>query len=267
MNEDLKLTTWGVKVTDEVREKIKNAMEASGLQGKDFIESMVCLYEANLTKASQPILAQEIAELETITRRIISMYLGLGDRVKTILDEKDRVQQEQQEQNRETTKLLSCKIQELEEKITNLSEANLQLHQEKEESQQEKVNLENGYLTKVNQLTKLTMSNEALIEEYKQKNDNLTGLIGDYKQDRDKLQAVTFAAAAKDKEIQQLQDKVKAAAANAEKQALEHEKQLLQKDRDYQAQLQTLREEYNNQVKELLKQMQQPEKNTSKQNG
>jgi hypothetical protein len=97
--QDAKLTTWGVKVSDEVREKIKNAMEASGLQGKEFMESMVSLYEANMMKDSQPILAQDISELETITRRIISMYVGLGERIKTLVDDKERHHQERSAQD------------------------------------------------------------------------------------------------------------------------------------------------------------------------
>ena len=279
MHEDAKLSTWGVKVSDDVREKLKNALDNSGLQGKDFMESLVSLYEAHILKDSQPIVAQEMGELEALTRRIMSMYVGLGERVKTLVDDKERQHQSAQEQDKETIRLLHGKIQELEEEKKDARETCVKLQQEADDLQKHKVNLEHDYITKVNGLTELQNSNRALIEEYKEKNDNLTGLIGEYKHYKDTMQAMKAEAEVREKEVGELQSKLdstqheidalNAAMLAAEEKhradreslqdrlALDSEKHILKLEKEYQEHIQQVRDEYNQHVRDLLTQMQQ----------
>lgn len=274
MSEETKLSTWGVKVTDEVRKKIRNALESSGLSGNEFIEDMVTLYQTNRMKEHQPILTQDISELETITRRILSMYVGLGERIKTVMDEKERQAHVKGEQDRETIYLLHDKIKKLEEENTQCVEAREQAEQEAQALRERIRAMEDEYTLKVNGLTELLSTNRALIEEYKQKNDNLTGLLGEYKQYKEAHTAIQADVAAKEKELLALQQTYRASQHEIEllqtamldgrakhkaeletvsdKFTFECDKRLLQAEKDYQSQLQSVREDYNRQIREFF---------------
>src|SRR5512135_892589 len=178
-DQESKITTWGVKVTEDVKERLKKAMEDSGMEGKDFMESMVTFYQAHQTKERLPILAQDISELEIITRRIVTMYLGMGERIQTIVSEKEQQHRAREAQDQETIRVLHGKIQELEAAWHEAENARARSQQEAEALRKQQVSMENEYITKVNGLTELQNTNRALIEEYKEKNDTLTGLLGE----------------------------------------------------------------------------------------
>jgi chromosome segregation ATPase len=278
MSDESKISTWGVKVTEDVKERLKKAMEDSGMEGKDFMEYMVTFYEAHQTKERLPILAQDISELETITRRIVSMYLGMGERIQTIVSDKERAFREREAQEQETMRLLHGKIQELDAERKEAEDARGKLEQEARTLQQQKSTLEEEYTAKFNGLTQLNETNRALIEEYKEKNDTLTGLIGEYRQYKDALQTMQAEMADREQEARALKNQLaesqkenevlNAALHTAEEQhqselasleeklTFECDKRLLKVEKDSQAQLQQVRDEYNQQIRDLFTQLQ-----------
>ena len=82
-------TTWGVKVPEELKEKLSQVMQGSGLSGKDFVESMLQAYIIQEMSENQPIMAPDLKELQVVTNRIVAIYANLGERLSNVITDKD----------------------------------------------------------------------------------------------------------------------------------------------------------------------------------
>jgi chromosome segregation ATPase len=268
------LVTWGVKMPEELKSKMSELLRESGLQGKEFMEHLATLYESSNIKQNQPLITQDLEEVEAITRRLINIFTGMGERVTITLKDRDEQYNSKLNQQQEILSMLHGKVKEQEQEIISLKTSNENLKQESEEATEEKNNIKSDYATKVNQLTDLLDSNKALIEEYKSKNDTLTGLLDEYKEYKEKVKELMLEiqkehaahtitkdylnqAQYKTEHLEEQAKEVKEKhkeeiQAVKDKLAIEHEKESLKKDREYQTMIQTIREEYNTKVKGLL---------------
>jgi DNA repair exonuclease SbcCD ATPase subunit len=80
---------FSVKVPEELRERIRSLMDASGMQGKDFMEEIVKLYELHTAKKLLPTVAGDVEELQAITRRISEIFLSLVERDSTLMRDRE----------------------------------------------------------------------------------------------------------------------------------------------------------------------------------
>lgn len=162
--------TFGVKVPEELKKDISKMMQDSGLTGKEFMQSLINVYQVEKTKENIPEVAQDLKELQGLTQRINNIYLNLGYRIENI----SKVNEE------ETKELLSKK----ESIIVQLQEKNEILKSEKEKievTHEEVVNERSDLYQRVNELTDSNLNYKALIEEYKNKIDALSGIVEEYK--------------------------------------------------------------------------------------
>lgn len=166
--------TWGVKVSEELKEKITETVQQSGLNGKEFVESLLLAYEMQKLKEMQPTMKADLDELQSLTSRINNIFLNLGERFENIGKTKDQEYKVAMEGKDSTIQLYYTKIKGLESEIE-------QLRGDKEELN---INFE-GLINRKNELENLHQTNTALIQEYKEKNDTLTGLLSEYKQFKD----------------------------------------------------------------------------------
>lgn len=163
--------TFGVKVTEEVYDKAKAAIEVSGLTAKDWLEKVVALYELNTLKDGiSGDYSNDLAELEVHTTRIYALISNMIARstylkdnaVKEVtekLEGKENIITDLQEQN----KILKANIHDFEEQHKVDTESILK-SEEKLASMQNTLD-----------------NNQALITEYKEKNDTLSGLVSQFK--------------------------------------------------------------------------------------
>jgi chromosome segregation ATPase len=287
------LVTWGVKMSEELKEKIGGLLKESGLQGKEFIEYLATLYENNQIKQNQPLMTQDFEEMETLTRRILSVFNNVGERVTTTLKDREEQLHGKLSQQQEISNMLHVKVKEQDQELEELRGSNELLRQQVEEAIDEKINIKSDFITKVDQLMELMVSNKALIEEYKSKNDTLTGLLDEYKQYREQIKVISVEMAKEqeehketkealrilqqkadhlDEQTKEIKEKHKSEQqALKDKMAIECEKESLKKDRDYQNMIQSIRDEYNTKVKSLLDEIEsvrgdgsKPEKVTKK---
>ncbi|RKJ11765.1 hypothetical protein D7X33_49140, partial [Butyricicoccus sp. 1XD8-22] len=56
--------TFGVKVSEDMYEKAKQVIEASGVSAKDWFEKAIALYEMNSIKQGSSDYTQDLTELE-----------------------------------------------------------------------------------------------------------------------------------------------------------------------------------------------------------
>jgi DNA repair exonuclease SbcCD ATPase subunit len=268
------LVTWGVKMPEDLKEKISGLLKESGLQGKEFVECLVALYESSNMKQNQPLLTQDLEEVETIARRLLSIFTNIGERVTVTLRDREDQYNSKFNQQHEISNMLHGKVKDLEQEINDLKGSNDHLRQVAEEVTKEKVTLKNDYVTNISQLTELLESNKALIEEYKSKNDTLAGLIDEYNDYKEKVKGLTVEihmeqevhrvtkeslslmqskAGHLEQQVKEIKEKHKEELQTLkDKLNIECEKESLKKDREYQNMIQSIREEYNTKVKLLL---------------
>lgn len=270
--------TLGIKVTEEVYDKAKATIEMSGLTAKDWLEKAVALYELNSLKDGiSGDYSNDLAELEVHTTRIYSLISNMIARSTYLKDH--------------AVKEITDKLEGKEGIITDLQEQNKSLkvtistlEEQHKLSSENAVALEEKLTSMQNSLD----NNQALINEYKEKNDTLSGLVTKYQGYAEENEALKTAfEAEKASLVQQLNEqqttsteqihKLEHAQQQAnerirelekvlenaqlnhareleimqERKDLEREKALVEVEREYQAKLQTQNEKYNDKVAEM----------------
>lgn len=166
--------TWALKLDLDLKEKVQEIIKNDFESSKDFLEQLVLLYELDKLKEDGNVLASEVAELETLTRRINTIFINANGKINTMLLDKDQKAAQQTELKVKLIERLQGDIASLEKEKEQFANANDQL-----------VNLNSEYTEQVNQLTKSNLTLEELVAEYRTKNNTLTGTLTEYKQDRE----------------------------------------------------------------------------------
>lgn len=195
-------STWGVKVDDQTKQEITELLNSSGVQGKEFLISMMTAYRLKKAEEMQPLASQDLKELQIHINRVQEIYYNLSQRVETKLKEKER----------ETEETLIAKNAELDMALNRVGELEKELQMAKNElgDNQKVIEFqakENAELKDANSTTK------ALVLEYKEKNDTLAGLLNEYKGFKTEIEKVK-------KELDQ-EKSSRVAAENAKAEALE----------------------------------------------
>jgi chromosome segregation ATPase len=163
--------TWGVKVPEEIKEKIQNMMQDSQLSGKEFIESLLQAYALNKLKENQPLVAPDIDELQILINRIVSIYANLGERISNMIQEKDNLHENEVAEKINIIGLLGDKVDNLEK--------------EKEKALDDKQLAETmaaDMQKRIVEIEETVQTNKALVVEYKEKNDALNSIAAEYQQ-------------------------------------------------------------------------------------
>lgn len=167
-------TTWGVKVTEELKERMSKAQQDSNLTGKEFIEVLLQSHQTSQIKDTQPMLKPDIDELQMITNRMNAIYVNIIDRINSILKDKAIEFSNQLDAKDRMVKALQDKNSELEENCILLQKEHGDLIAQNDEQQKN-----------VLQIEEVAMTNKELVSEFKEKNEFLTGLLNEYKQFKD----------------------------------------------------------------------------------
>lgn len=161
--------TFGFKVSEDLYEKVKTVIETSGITSKDWFERAVALYEMNAIKQGSSDYTQDLTELEHHTTRMYELIANMIERsihlkdqaVKDVADKlesKESIITDLQEHVKQLKIELSLSREEVEASVKRASES------------EEKLKASQGMLE----------TNQALVSEYKEKNDTLNGLVVKY---------------------------------------------------------------------------------------
>jgi myosin heavy subunit len=281
-------STYSVRIDDQLKDKISDLIKESGLNSKDFMATMVQNYEINKTKEVIPLLNQDLTELQTLTSRINNIYISIGERINTMSKAKD-------EEYKSILDKKTSLMDTLQDKISSLEELNTMFNTDVQHLQDANINLEleNSKLKKqlqedTDRLNQVNESNKALIEEYKDKIDTLSGIVEEYKGYKVEIEQVKkdLQETSKQKDLLENQNiklndsiqrlntdlqlkeqshgkEIKSMNAKheegikslQEKMELKKEKTILDLQKKHQEELQTLNEEYNAKVKALLNEL------------
>ena len=192
--------TFGVKVSDEMYEKAKSVIEASGISSKEWFEKAVALYELNSIKQGSSDYTQDLTELEHHTTRIYDLITNMIQRSVYLKDHAVKEVTDKLNSKESIINDLQLQVQkfkvELTEKTQEADTLQDQLKQVEEKLVANQTMLEN---------------NQALINEYKEKNDVLNGLVAQYKGYKDDNEALKV-------QLNDVQTQLTARALKAEKQ-------------------------------------------------
>lgn len=264
-------TTWGVKVSEELKGQIIKLIEQEGIPVKDFMQNMVNVYNVEKAKQQMPEVAVDLKELQTITQRINNIYLNIGYRIETLVKDKE-------EQISKDLSIKETLIFELREKIAKEEDKNKELEdncsslkKEKEllleRSKEIKDNLEtlNALLKEYKEKNELLSEKVSLLEPYKDKIVSLEEMVeNQFNQIRDLEAFVSQLQASEKKIIQEKEDMQKVCEASLqeaylkfeeqlhkveEQKQLELDKAILKKEKDHANSVKELQEEYMKEIK------------------
>lgn len=173
-------TTYAVKVSDELKEKLQKLVDESGQSSKEFFSDMVSQFELANTKKQSPILSADIDELVKLTTRINNIFINVGERMSN-LQETYRLDAENQTKEKES--LISILQQQVEGFKRDALQAENQINalmSDKETLSKEKAEAENNHTAEMNQLKELNLKNDEIINGYSEKINTLSGLVSKY---------------------------------------------------------------------------------------
>jgi chromosome segregation ATPase len=162
--------TFGVKVSEDLHDKVKSMIDSSGLSSKEWFEKAVALTEVQELKTGSPDYKQDLSELEIHTMRIYELVANMIQRSNYIKDDAVRDLNEKLNSRDFTISNLQGSVKEFQERLSELEEETKQNVADKEDL--------------VNQLEgqrSINTNNQALIQEYKEKIDTLSSLVNQYK--------------------------------------------------------------------------------------
>jgi hypothetical protein len=107
--------TFGVKVTEDLKNELSELMKTSDLSGKEFMNMLLATYKIEQRKQEDTWFESDIKELQILLHRIQKIYLNISEKSQIIISE-NRVESE------ETQKALEGEYKNLEEQYVALME-------------------------------------------------------------------------------------------------------------------------------------------------
>jgi hypothetical protein len=205
---------------------------------------------------------EDINHIEMLINQINNVYMAMATRIENT--DTSNTLQFSKDMNIYKTKIEGLKAK---NKVDKGSMANLL---------QDSFNISEGLKKQVAQFNEVMDRNKPLIQKYKDKNDTLAGIVTEYKGFKNENETIKTLLAvsearnidlsnkitAKDVEINNLKEKLEAAALNAqnevkkisEQMEFEKEKALLEQEKLFNKNMHTLQEESNKKISEYQKQ-------------
>lgn len=169
--------TFGVKVTEEMKNELTEVMKNTQLSGKEFMGLLLSAYKIEKSKEDENILGSDIKELQRLLGRVQNLYLNISERaqiyVEDRLKEQDAVYQEAEVAYEKLVETLS----ERETHLKKVQEEVKRYEKLLKESKENEKDLENKLMDSQKQLK----NNQLLYEKYEKEIEDLKERIETYK--------------------------------------------------------------------------------------
>lgn len=256
-------TTWSVRMPDEMKEKMSAIITESGLNAKEFISQIIQAYELKAARKLQPVMDADIEELSLLTGRVHNLFINLCERITSFQQQKEGEFGVKLSEKDGMLAVFNDRIQIQEQKLIQNDKDMAALKKQYEDISQQYA-----------QTVEMCETHKALVLEYREKNDTLTGLLREYQEFKHQIETLKQAAEEekllrldielklheKDKETSQLKtlvgDTEKAAEVQLQNRLaslnIEKEKEILSLQKEHQKKLETMQQQYADKIKELL---------------
>lgn len=227
--------TWGVKVSEELKQQITEMIEKEGIASKDFIQQMVNTYTVEKVKQTVPAVAEDLKELQNLTQRINNIYLNLGYRI-------ENISKTQQEEFANTVVSKDAVIQEIQGRLDTVKSK----YEAFKEAYKTETEEKNKALDRVNELIKNLENLSALVSEYKEKNDTLQGIVTEYKGYKEQNGTLKSEMDVQTQKIYELQHDLRYSREYKDKLKAEYDEFKVQAEKDLKVQEQAAKETLEN---------------------
>ena len=208
--------TFGVKVSEEMKNELSELMKINQLSGKEFMQLLLTTYKIEQAKQEDDLFASDMSELQILLQRIQNIYLNISEKSKLMVNHQIKAVEEEKKRQEEETKQLKEELTNLQKKIMLLEEENRALSEliknlEEEnnhilnEKEEHKNQIKNYVLLhtkfqqeiklleeKIENLKRIELENEERSSEnttLKNRNDELASEVWFLKRQIDKLEA------------------------------------------------------------------------------
>lgn len=256
-------TTWSVRMPDEMKDKMSAIIIDSGLNAKEFISQIIQAYELKAAKKLQPVMDADIEELSLLTGRVHNLFINLCERVTSFQQQKEDEFGIKLSEKDGMLAVFNDRFRHQEQKLIQYEDEMAALKKQYEDICQQHV-----------QTAEMCEAHKALVLEYREKNDTLTGLLGEYQEFKHQTEVLKQAVEEertlrrdiesklreKENESRQMQNLVEETEKSAGAQLhqrleslnIEKEKEILILQKDHQRKLETVQQQYADKIKELL---------------
>ncbi|MEC1524447.1 hypothetical protein P9D43_20810 [Neobacillus niacini] len=235
--------TFGVKVSEELYEKVKSMIENSGDSAKEWFEKAVAITEMQSIKQGASDYNKELTELDIHTARI---YELVSNMVQSSIYIKDNAVKEVTDKLEQREAIIS----EYQEKANNAVVELKQAQEILKVLEQEK-----GELSKQLESQQATVeNNQSLIHEYKEKIDTLSSLVNQYKgyatENAELKEAFANERESMTSQFQQKESRLVSSIEELKATVHEQKQLLISKERE----MESLKVNYSNQLTQLTSQ-------------
>jgi len=168
---DEKSTVLGIRLDTEERKRFDEFVGEEGKNNKDFLNTLLNLYELNKGKVKNINLVGEIDVLEGYTNKIHQAFINIIDKLES---QKGDIADNSQK----NLQIYKEKVNNLEEELEAINVLNSARQTELKSSYTDNTTLKEQY----SQLQESLQDKLTIIKEYQGKNDTLTGILEEYKQ-------------------------------------------------------------------------------------
>ena len=255
--------TWSVRMPEDMKEKISAMITESGLNAKDFISQIIQTYELNAVRKLQPVMDADIEELSLLTGRVHNLFINLCERVTSFQRQREEEFAVKLSERDGMLSVFNDKVRIQEQKLTQYDEEIAVLKKRYEDLCQQHA-----------QTAEMCEAHKALVLEYREKNDTLTGLLGEYQEFKHRIETLKHTIEEeknlrhdtelklreKERETGQLKILLEETEKAAEVQLqhrleslnIEKEKETLALQKEHQKKLESAQQLYADKIKELL---------------
>ena len=166
-----------IRVTDETRALFNDLAENSGIENKgDFLNRLLTLFQAEKMKETESTLGPAIEATAILTNRLLEVLTGAGAILMTKEEQQKQALEEQRASFEETRALLQQRIFLLEQERIESEERSASLISDKEAADKKATELQ----MQIERLERAAADKDALIVEYKDKIDILSGVVSEH---------------------------------------------------------------------------------------
>ncbi len=225
---------FSVRINEELKEKFFKMAQEQGINNKDLMEVMVKHYELNDAKDSFNYAQNDIDELQSITKRVLDIYINLLEKSKIKSLEVDNTYKKALTSKEELFNKLSSEKQEVEDKFKEfkkqLEECNKEITKLKEEVKKEK-----DIAKEVGELNKLL----------KDKNEMLQGQLSNFEDFQEENKVLEEKIINFKEEI----SNIRSTYESLKNQLILNQDESSKKEKDFKATIDSLEENYNEELR------------------
>ncbi|WP_391558950.1 hypothetical protein [Robertmurraya sp.] len=223
--------TYGVKVSEEMYDRLKAAQEASGLTGSEWMEGLLAVAQMQEMKGDATF-SKDVSEIETHTQRIVNIVANMIQRAAF---EREGILHKVEEMRESKDQIIAR----LQVDLSALEVRTQDAEKLARESSQEKVDVEK----QIEQLQQSAATTTALVKQYEEKIQTLTGIVTKYQSQADENEALQQRIRELEQDVHSLKQTAQTQQSEMDRLIIDHQRELERTKEQHETAIQHLQAE------------------------